>query len=336
MRQHYIPGVIINTIYFGGGTPSLLRPNLIKQILDSLLTRFSVSRLPEITLEANPEDITPQRIKEYCEMGINRLSLGVQSFHDADLNLLNRSHTGKQAMNAVRLMKHSGFTNFSIDLLYGIPGQTLKRWRKILESAVGLNIPHISAYALTVEKGTALDLLVRKGKFPSPDEDLSLEHFLLLTDFLNDNGYIHYEISNFCLPGFESVHNSNYWKGIMYMGLGPSAHSFNGQSRQWNISNLTEYLKAMKDHSPCWEKEVITPVSKFNELVMLSLRTRWGCDLAVVEEQFGTQCTSHLKQQSLPYIQEGMMRESENKLVLTRKGMFLSDSIIADLFLEDK
>jgi len=333
LHRSFLAGITVHTIYFGGGTPSLLQPSEIQRILDELVKCFLVSGNAEISLEANPDDLGPVNLKEFRTAGINRLSIGVQSFFDEDLAFLNRQHRASQTLIAIESALMAGFHNLSIDLIYGVPTLTDEKWGENLDSAISLKIPHISAYALTVEPHTALEVLIRKGKAELPAEESTVRHFRLAQRKLKDAGYIHYEISNFCLDGFESRHNSNYWKGIHYLGLGPSAHSFNGTSRRWNIANLTEYIKNIGSGQQYWEEEWLTPAQQYNEYVMTSLRTCWGCDSDRINVRFGKSHQNHFVRHVSKYLDSGMICKVDNIYSLTGEGMLFADGIASDLFI---
>lgn len=322
----------MKTIYFGGGTPSLYSPSEIREIITEITRRFNISDKPEITLEANPDDLTRETLSGFRHAGVNRLSVGIQSFHDDDLLFLNRTHSARQAIGCIRQAQELGFYNISLDLIYGIPGLTSEKWAKNIETAIGLGVPHISAYALTVEPGTAMDLFIRQGKMSTPSDEEALSHFRILTEKLTTAGFLHYEISNFAKNDFFSQHNSNYWKGEPYLGLGPSAHSYNGTSRRWNVSNLTMYLAAINGGENCYEEESLSIAQRYNEFVMTSLRTMWGCSAARVKKEFGPQYYQHLMRESSHHLLAGNLLLAEGFLYVSEKGKFLADGIISDLF----
>lgn len=334
LRKKYLIGKPIESIYFGGGTPSILQIPEIEGILEEIRKYFILAENREITLEANPDDLDPGILREYKTIGINRLSIGVQSFFDDDLEYLNRIHSGQRAEEVVQQAKEAGFSNISIDLIYGIPTLTAEKWQKNLEKAFSMEVPHISAYSLTVEPKTALDILIRKKKLPGPGEELILEHFRILLRMMKVQEFEHYEISNFCKNGFYSRHNSMYWNGTPYLGLGPSAHSFNGSSRQWNISNLVQYIDQINRNEPFFESEELTPIQQYNEYVMVSLRTMWGCDLNTIGERFGEEAAAHFSRLSARYITSCELVEKTGIYYLTDEGKLFADGIAADLFLE--
>jgi oxygen-independent coproporphyrinogen-3 oxidase len=334
LRKNYLDGKPIESIYLGGGTPSILQISEIEGILEDLRKYFILEENREITLEANPDDLDPGILREYRTIGINRLSIGVQSFFDDDLYYLNRIHSGQCAEESVLQAKEAGFSNISLDLIYGIPTLTAEKWQKNLEKAFSLEVPHISTYSLTVEPKTALDLLIRKKKLPGPGEEQILEHFRILLRMMKEQEFEHYEISNFCKNGFYSRHNSMYWQGGPYLGLGPSAHSYNGTSRQWNISNLVQYIDQINRNEPFFESEELTPVQQYNEYVMVSLRTMWGCDLNTIGERFGEEAVAHFSRLAARYLTSGELVEKTGIYYLTDEGKLFADGIAADLFLE--
>lgn len=332
LQRDYLQGAEVSTIYFGGGTPSMLPGDAIAGILNAISRNFSVSPSAEITLEANPDDLSPESLRAFRVAGINRLSIGIQSFHDEILHYLNRSHSAQQASRCVSHARELGFNNISVDLIYGIPGLSEEKWDQTLTTAINLGVEHISAYALTIEKGTAMELFIRKGSMISPSDDLACDQFAMLTDRLSSNGYIHYEISNFARHGFLSNHNANYWKGEPYLGLGPSAHSYNTHSRRWNISSLSQYLAAITNGETCHQEEILTRADMYNELIMTSLRTMWGCNTERVRSEFGTPFYKHLMKEAGKHLLAGTLLMSENTLYLSGNGKFIADGIISDLF----
>ncbi len=331
-RKAYLPNETIETIYFGGGTPSQLNAQELETILEHIYKLYTVSPSAEITMEANPDDLTPAYVKAIASLPFNRLSMGIQSFNDADLKFLNRRHSAKQAIAAVANCQAVGLTNLSIDLMYGLPNQTLEAWRENINQAIALNVPHISAYHLIYEEGTALYKLMEAGKVRSVDEDVSLAMFTTLIDTLSSNGYQHYEISNFAQPHYISKHNSAYWKGKPYLGVGPSAHSYDGVNRAWNIASLTGYIEAMEQQKPALEVEVLDQQAQYNDFILTGLRTMWGINTGEIENIFGEKLALYCKKQATPYIKSGLLCLSENNtLTLSREGIFISDSIMSDL-----
>jgi len=333
IRKDYLSGETVNTVYFGGGTPSLLEQAELVTIMDALRHEFEIGSGAEVTLEANPDDISPAKLNEWKEAGINRLSIGVQSFFDSDLVWMNRAHSASQAYNALSDAIHSGFRNISIDLIYGTPGLTDSRWEKNLLTAVNLHIPHLSCYALTVEPGTALDLMTRRKKASPVNSDDQARQFMIMSTFLERHGYEHYEISNLALPGKRSVHNSAYWSGEKYLGLGASAHSFNGTSRQWNVANNALYIKALQNGSVPYEIETLTPVQKLNEYLMTSIRTMEGLDMAHMKKTYGEGYAEKISAQAGKFRERGWLVDSPDRLALTKEGKLFADGIASELFI---
>lgn len=332
LQIDYAENESIETIYFGGGTPSLLEQEELFQLLNAIAKNHSIIPNPEITLEANPDDIYSNKLHQWRQAGINRLSIGIQSFFQEHLQWMNRAHSSIQAFNAITQSQDAGFSNITIDLIYGFPGLSDEQWKKNIENAVKLDIKHISPYCLTVEEKTALHHFVKKGQVAAPSEEQGAKQFEYMTNFLLQNGFEHYEISNIAKPGFYSKHNSNYWKGKSYIGLGPSAHSFNGISRQWNIRNNAEYIRRINASTDWFEKEELSNETRYNEYVMTSLRTQWGCDLNFVKNQFGDNLYDFLLQQAKPYIQSEKLLYNQETLKLSSSGKLLADKIASDLF----
>jgi oxygen-independent coproporphyrinogen-3 oxidase len=333
MRKDYLKGETVNTVYLGGGTPSLLFIEHLALIFEHLARNFDIGPGAEITLEANPDDISEEKARLWRDTGINRLSIGIQSFFVDDLHYLNRVHNAGQALRAIEDVRNAGFDNLTIDLIYGIPGLTEEKWAKNLETFFSLDIPHLSAYSLTVEQKTPLALLIEKGKYAPVDENLSISHFKMLLEQAKAHHFIHYEISNFAKEGYYSKHNSIYWLGGHYLGLGPSAHSFNGHSRQWNVSNISQYIKLDDYHTSVEEKEVLTPDQRYNEYVMTSLRTTWGCDTMHILNAFGEKYQSHFILTVKPYLEKGHLFCEATKYFLTDEGKLFADGIAAGLFI---
>jgi len=335
-RKEYLENQSVETLYFGGGTPSLLRDSDIKSIIDTIRVLFTVEKDVEITLEANPDDLSPEKLNELKNAGINRLSIGIQSFRQEDLQYLSRTHTSDQVAQCISDAKQAGFTNLSIDLIYGIPTLTNEDWEENLLKAFSYGIPHISAYSLTVENKTPLEVMIRKGKTKQPDENLSVSQYTILTKLMQQHGYEHYEISNFCLPGAYSRHNTAYWQNKPYLGVGPSAHSYNGVSRQWNVAHITAYMESVASGQVTSEYEVLSLLTQYNEYIMTSLRTMWGCDLSLVKQKFGADRAENLLLDALPFIEAKQMIFQEGKLILTQEGRLFTDGISASLFLEEE
>ena len=322
----------IESIYFGGGTPSLLSEQELLRIFDLLFKQYTIDSNVEITLEANPEDLSKEKIKALKRTPINRFSIGIQSFFEEDLKFMNRAHTAERAMGAVKSSQDAGFENLSIDLIYGTPTLTNENWKTNLQKAFELEVKHISAYCLTVEEKTALHKFIASGKVKNVDEEKSAAHFEILLKAMQQNGFIQYEISNFCRENFYSRHNSNYWKRKKYIGFGPSAHSYNGASRQWNIRNNALYIQSLENGKLNFDKEELTAVQNYNEYIMTGLRTMWGVDLALVEENFGKYILSYCKAEAKPYLFSTHLLEKDNHFYLTEKGKLLADKIASDLF----
>lgn len=334
LQKQYLEDQTIETIYFGGGTPSLLSATELMSIWDALEKHFPKQDLKEVTLEANPDNLTVQYLKALSTTPINRLSIGIQSFHDKDLQYMNRAHNAQEADYAVKAAQDKGFENISIDLIYGTPTMNDREWLENINKAISLNVPHISSYALTVEPKTALARAIEKGKSKEPDNVQTAAQFEVLMERLMAAGYDHYEISNFALPGMYAVHNTNYWKGKHYLGLGPSAHSFNTYSRQWNIANNPAYIKSLlADNKVPFEIEQLTFEDRFNEYIMTSLRTMWGADMDHIRQTFGTDIADKLEEQAQKYIDKAWMIFSDNKMTLTAKGKLFADRIASELFL---
>jgi len=333
LRRDYLDGEKVNTIYFGGGTPSLLSSQELNIIMDAIHRSFDIEVGAEVTLEANPDDINVPVLTTWSKSGINRLSIGIQSFHKEDLVWMNRAHNEIQAMECIRLAQNAGFYNMSIDLIYGTPTLTDERWSHNLIAALSMNIPHLSCYALTVEPGTALESMTKKKRAHPVSGDDQARQFLQMTEILTSRGYEHYEISNFALPGKRSKHNSSYWSGDKYIGLGPSAHSFNGTSRQWNVANNALYIKSLEGGSVPFEQEFLTDVQRFNEYVMTSLRTMEGTDIGLVRQKFGDEAAGVLDEGSLKFVERGWMVKGRDRIVLTEEGKLFADGIASELFL---
>jgi oxygen-independent coproporphyrinogen-3 oxidase len=332
LRKDYTGGDPIGTVYFGGGTPSLFSAGELAPVFDSLHTLFPIEPDAEITLEANPDDINREQLRGWRSLGINRLSIGVQSFFDEDLRWMNRAHDASQAAGCIAMAREEGFENMSIDLIYGGPTLPDSRWKHNVDRAIGLQVPHLSCYALTVEPRTALDTMIRQQKKQDVSPEDQARQFLLLMDWTASAGYEHYEISNFARPGQRSRHNSSYWQGKTYLGLGPSAHSFNGVSREWNLANNAKYIAA--DGSAIAELEVLTPTQQLNEYIMISLRTCEGCSLGEVARRWGADAARQLEKDAGAYILTGKMRKVDGRLQLTREGKLLADGIASQLFFE--
>src|SRR6185437_15325339 len=332
-RKDYLAGEKITTIYFGGGTPSLLETDEIKGVIETIGNNYDVEwNGLEITLEGNPDDLSLMKLKELSDAGINRLSIGVQSFFDNDLKLLHRVHNAGQSTRCLTDALETGFENISIDLIYGIPGQADEQWADNLDQLNKYKLPHFSAYALTVEPKTALEKMILRGKMENVDDDKAARHFVMLQDWAAQNNYIAYEISNYCLSGHFSRHNTGYWSGEKYLGIGPSAHSFNTVSRQWNIANNNLYIKNMQEGAAYYEIESLSNTTMFNEYVMTSLRTVWGCDINIIEKLFGLSFAAAITKSAQRYISNNLLSQDHNIIKLTLAGKLLADKIISDLF----
>lgn len=322
----------VQTVYFGGGTPSLLTSEELQQLMDAVYTYFKVSQTPEITLEANPDDLTLQKIKQLAISPINRLSIGIQSFFEADLKWMNRAHTSTEALACIAMAKPY-FENITIDLIYGIPGLSVQRWLKNIEMAISQNIPHLSCYALTVEPKTALDSFIKKGIVAAVDDELSQQHYELLLSEMEKAGYENYEFSNFGKDGFHSQNNTAYWQGKPYLGIGPSAHSYDGTTRSWNVRNNTKYIKGIQESLLPLERETLSKTDKYNEYIMTGLRTKWGVSLEKIVMDFGKEFEIYILKQAQQLLEKKLLVLEHNTLFVTKKGKFLSDGIAADLFL---
>lgn len=331
MRKEEFSSQTVETIYFGGGTPSVLTNAEIQLLIDAVYANYSVGTSPEITLEANPDDLSIERIIELSKSPVNRLSIGIQSFFEEDLKLMNRAHNALQAEACLaEAVKY--FDNISIDLIYGTPGMSSERWLQNVNKALAFGVPHISSYALTVEPKTALHKLVQMGTIAAPSDSVAHEQFLLLIDALNANGFVHYELSNFGKEGYFSKNNTAYWLGKKYIGIGPSAHSYNGTHRSWNIANNALYLNSINDDKLPGEKEKLTLADRYNEYVMTGLRTIWGVSVQRVEDEFGLLYKNYLLKEAAGFIAKGTLLLENNLLTTTREGKFLADGIASDLF----
>lgn len=332
MRKSESQGEIVETIYFGGGTPSVLTNEEINFLIQEVYSNFKVAENPEITLEANPDDLSEERIVELSKTRINRLSIGIQSFFEEDLKMMNRAHNSAEAKKSLQKATEY-FDNISIDLIYGIPGMSNEKWKENIETTLGFGIPHISSYALTVEPKTALKKLIQTGKIAEPKDDITQEHFQILVDTLQENGFIHYELSNFGKENYFSKNNSAYWLGKKYLGIGPSAHSYDGISRSWNIANNIIYLKSIEENKLPSEKEILTETDRYNEYIMTGLRTIWGISIDRIEKEFGEKYLNYLFHQSQKFLSDDLLSIENNVLKTTKKGKFLADGIASDLFL---
>lgn len=334
-RKNYLEGEKIETIYLGGGTPSQLEYKDFEFIFQTLGRLYDIQPNAEITIEANPDDLTSSYVSMLREFPFNRLSMGIQTFQEDILRLLHRRHTAQQAIDAFERCRKAGFKNISIDLMYGLPGESMQTWESDLNQAIRMKPEHISAYHLIYEEGTALWKLREQHRVEEADEELSVSLFTLLIHKLKEKGYQHYEISNFCLPGMYSRHNSSYWTGKKYLGCGPSAHSYNGVSRQWNISSLDEYITNINEGEPYSEIEELDLYTRYNDFVITTIRTMWGMNLDMLKKTFGSKLYDYCLRMAYPHLQQGTLEQSEGVLKLTEKGIFISDGIMSDMLWVD-
>jgi oxygen-independent coproporphyrinogen-3 oxidase len=331
MRKKEFKNEVVETIYFGGGTPSVLTTNEIQFLISEVYKNYKVAEIPEITLEANPDDLSKDRIVELSKSPINRLSIGIQSFFEDDLLMMNRAHNSAEARKCLEEATKY-FENISLDLIYGIPGMSNEKWKQNIETALSFAIPHISSYALTVEPKTALNKLIQTGKIAKPKDEVAEAHFQILAETLESNGFVHYELSNFGKKNYFSKNNSAYWLGKKYLGIGPSAHSYDGISRSWNVSNNSIYLKSLEENKLPNETEILSKSDRYNEYIMTGLRTIWGVSLDRIKDEFGDEYLDYLQKQSRKFINDGLLFIENNILKPTQKGKFLTDGIASDLF----
>ena len=332
LQNEQVKKEIVSTLYFGGGTPSILSVDELRLIFEALHDRFVFEDDIEITLEANPDDITDVKLKEWKYLGINRLSVGIQSFAEAELVWMNRAHSAAESLLCIDKIKQAGFTNFSVDLIYGSPILSDEDWNRNVDIVIEKNIPHISCYALTVEPKTALDKMIAQHKKENVDAEKQARQFLLLMDWVQEAGYEHYEISNFAKPGLRSKHNSSYWSGEKYYAFGPAAHAFDGQRRRWNVANNSLYIQSLQNNIIPFEEEVLTKTQQLNEYIMTTLRTMEGLNLNYVSEIFGEKESERIKSAGEKYVSAGKLKTVNNKLILTREGKLFADGIASDLF----
>ncbi|KFF08150.1 coproporphyrinogen III oxidase [Chryseobacterium luteum] len=334
LRKDELQNKSLKSLYFGGGTPSILSADEINSLIDEVLKYFTFDNDIEVTLEANPDDLDKNFLKQLAQSPVNRLSIGTQSFFEEDLILMNRAHNASEAESSIKRAQDFGFENLSIDLIYGSPTSNLEIWKENLNKTIALEVPHISSYALTVEPKTALENWISKGKVASPREDDQNKEFYYLSDFLKDNGFEHYEVSNFAKPGFYSRHNSAYWKYKEYLGIGPSAHSYNGfDVRSWNVANNQQYIKKLHTGILAKEEEILSQYDQFNEMIMIGLRTIWGVDLESLKNKFNDQIIEHFQYEIKSKIEEGILITEDNHLKIPEKHWFMADGIASDLFL---
>ena len=331
MRQNYLHDATIGTLYFGGGTPSQLSEDDFRRIFNKIEEVYDLDTCEEITLEANPDDLTDDYVKMLTTLPFNRISMGIQTFHEPTLQLIGRRHTAQEAIEVVRRCQQHGLSNISIDLIYGLPGETPEQWKEDLQKAFSLEVQHISAYHLTYEQGTRLWQMLQKHEIAEVDEDTSVELFRILCQEMHKAGYEHYEISNFALPGFRSRHNSAYWHEVPYLGCGPGAHSFNGDSREWNVSSLQKYIDALEQGKRDYEQETLDKDTRYNEFIMTRLRTCEGFSLDDLQQRFGLAYHNYCQHLAAPFLKQGLLLQDEDTLRLSREGIFVSDDIISDL-----
>ncbi|WET04830.1 radical SAM family heme chaperone HemW [Flavobacterium sp. YJ01] len=334
VRKTEFTNEVVETIYFGGGTPSVLSNEEINFLISEVYKNYKVVENPEITLEANPDDLSAERILELSKSPINRLSIGIQSFYEEDLKMMNRAHNSTEAKKCLEEATKY-FDNISLDLIYGIPGMSDEMWKQNIQTALDFGIPHISSYALTVEPKTALSKLIQTGKIAEPQDEVASNHFMILVEMLQKNGFIHYELSNFGKENYFSKNNSAYWLGKKYIGIGPSAHSYDGEKRGWNIANNSLYLKAIQNDELPIETETLTISDRYNEYIMTGLRTIWGVSLERIEKEFGSEYLNYLLEQSQKFLTDDLLSIENNILKPTPKGKFLTDGIASDLFYLD-
>ncbi|MBX9807378.1 MAG: radical SAM family heme chaperone HemW [Flavobacteriaceae bacterium] len=332
MRKKEFENETIETIYFGGGTPSVLTTEEIQFLISEVYKNYKVAGNPEITLEANPDDLSKERIIELSKSPINRLSIGIQSFFEDDLTMMNRAHNSAEARKCLEEATKY-FDNISLDLIYGIPGMSNEKWKQNIETALSFGIPHISSYALTVEPKTALSKLIQTGKIAKPKDEVAERHFQILVKILESNGFIHYELSNFGKENYFSKNNSAYWLGKKYLGIGPSAHSYDGISRSWNVSNNSIYLKSLEENKLPNGIEILSKTDRYNEYIMTGLRTIWGVSLDRILDEFGNEYLDYLQKQAQKFLNDDLLSIENNILKPTQKGKFLTDGIASDLFL---
>ena len=332
LRKNYLQNQIVETIYIGGGTPSLLNEKELNELFDFIFSEFLISEKPEITIEANPDDLSKAYLQELKKTPVNRLSIGIQSFFDDDLKMMNRRHSASQSIYAVKNAQDAGFSNISGDLIYGLPGMTTEKQQENLNRFFELNIPHLSAYHLTYEPNTVFYKRLKTGKLKEIPEEESVRQFQLLTKEAKSKGFIHYETSNFAKDGYFSKHNTAYWQQKHYLGIGASAHSYDGKSRQFNIKNIPEYIKRAGENTGFYEKEILSDTDKYNDYIITTLRTMWGTDTKYISENFGEKYYRHISDKAKPHIKQGNLLYENQLLLLSEKGKFIEDLILEDLF----
>jgi oxygen-independent coproporphyrinogen-3 oxidase len=335
-REKDLGGTPLQTLYLGGGTPSLLPLRQLERLMNTLHKWVEFRKDAEITIECNPDDLNPPRLDALFRLGFNRLSIGIQSFHEQELRLMRRSHSADQAKKCVWDAARAGFNNISIDLIYGLPGQDLRGWEENLDTALSLPVSHLSAYHLTFEPGTVFDHWRKRGKLQPVTEETSLEQYHLLRERTGESGFEHYEISNFAREGNYSAHNLLYWSGNSYMGLGPSAHSYRGQMRRWNVASMKTYSEALETGQPFWEEEQLSKADRYHDYLITSLRTQWGADQEYIETQIGETYARYLRMKSQPFLHHGDLILNEKRLVIPPARWFIMDHILRELFLEER
>ena len=331
-RKKYVKNNLIKTIYFGGGTPSILTKEDIKTTLNTIYDNYKVSKKVEITLEANPDDLSEEKLTDFLNIGINRLSIGVQSFNDEDLIFLNRSHFSEDAINSIKMAQEKGYKNISVDLIYGLPKQSLKDWEDNLNLLFSLNIQHFSAYMLTLEKKTRLFEYVKKNKVKMLDDIKIISQYNSLLNIVKENNFVQYEISNFAKNNIFSKHNTSYWQNKIFLGIGPSAHSFNYTSRRWNIASNKKYIQKLNSNNIYFEEEILTVNQQYNEYILTNLRTMWGININLIKSKFGGKFSSHAKKMIQKWCEKKYIKENKEHIILTDKGSVFADKIISDLF----
>ncbi len=331
-RENYLEKKVVKSVYFGGGTPSLLNLSGLQQILHTVKSNFVLDENAEITFELNPEDAEINYLQEIKKLGINRLSIGLQSFDEEELKWMNRTHTAQQNFDCIATTQQAGFDNISIDLIYGSKFQTPETWRKTLQTAFSLNTQHISSYNLTVESRTQLQHLIKEKKEKEVDSEMSSQLFDILIEETAKKGFTQYEISNFCKPGFMAEHNSNYWRGLSYLGIGPSAHSYNGIYRRFNVRSNAQYIQAIENDKPFYEEEILTVNDKYNEYILTRLRTEWGCDIKEIENLFGEKYVNYFLKQLEQHTHKNFIEIKQNNITLNKQGKHFADGIASDLF----
>lgn len=335
LRKGYLQGETIETIYFGGGTPSVLEPEEIRRFIDRVSDLFAVASDAEITMEANPDDLNAAKVSALRKTPVNRFSIGIQSFFDEDLLWMNRAHTASEADSSIKRVQDAGFENITVDLIYGFPLLTNEKWKSNIYAVLGLGVPHVSAYSMTVEDRTALAHFIKKGKQPAMDDSQSAEQFVMLMDILRQNGFEHYEISNFAKPGMYSKHNTSYWKGAKYLGIGPSAHSYNGNERSWNIANNARYIADLTAGVVPSETEVLSIADRVNEYIMTGLRTMWGMNLAAISRDFGQEYRGRIEEAMREFSGRNMITVKDDLVTLTDEGKLFADHIASELFIQN-